>query len=246
MKHVLTLFLSIGLGQCLHADLMQSDFATPGDNLLVTDTSTNLQWLKPTYTTNQTYNDTFIQNLISTDGFRYATVTEVMSMLDSNFNNPPVGVATAIDYTDDEAIFNVFGAPSVVTCNADGFEENCQVFIGVTGTPSTAPGYHDSVELATYPNGSPGFGAAYGYLFDTGGYPDNPGYGSFDVGYWLVRDAATQSPVPEPASLGLLAGVCGIIGFKARRWSRDNFSPKRPRRNSVQASRACQNFRAFF
>jgi len=77
---------------------------------LVTDTATNLQWLTPGYTEDHTYDDAFVQNVINTYGFQYATETQVLDIINANFNNPPTSSpGTTAGYADAQAFFNVFG-----------------------------------------------------------------------------------------------------------------------------------------
>jgi len=109
-QHLLTLAVLLGIAGCAHADLITSDFLNPGDKLLVTDTATNLQWLTPGYTEDHTYDDAFVQNVINTYGFQYATETQVLDIINANFNNPPTSSpGTTAGYADAQAFFNVFG-----------------------------------------------------------------------------------------------------------------------------------------
>lgn len=73
------LFLSY---QSTSAALIDQDWSIPGDNHLLLDTSTGLQWLDLSQTANQSYADVSV-NLAHGgiyEGFRFATQSEVLAM----------------------------------------------------------------------------------------------------------------------------------------------------------------------
>ena len=128
--------LSAGFGQ---AGLITSDFLSPGDNLLVTDTNTNLQWLKPSYTSSHTFDDAFVQNIISTYGFSYSDEPTVLNMINSNFGNPPVGSpGSPTGFTDAQNFFNVFGINEPTTCTVGMGTVPCPRTQGLTSTSTSA------------------------------------------------------------------------------------------------------------
>ena len=99
------------------AALVVSDFQSSGDRLLVTDTSTGLDWLSPRATNTVTYNAVVggYDGLVTTRGFSVASAAQVQSLIAKNFDNP-----TTADSADNvpkaQAFFNVFGITAVFTC----------------------------------------------------------------------------------------------------------------------------------
>ncbi len=67
-----TFFLAAAVATTASAGLLKQDFLTPNDGLLIRDTVTNLEWLTPVYTRGNTYNNVFVQGVLSSYGFRYA------------------------------------------------------------------------------------------------------------------------------------------------------------------------------
>jgi hypothetical protein len=200
--------MAIALGSLTEAPaatLILGDFLTAGDQLLVTDTSTNLQWLKPLYTAGDTFNDSTVQAIIATYGFQYATEAQVVSMINNNFNNPPLNSpGTAAGFADVQQFFNVFGINANFSCSGGP----CPRTQGLTSTSSSA-GTHVAVGMIQVgPNG---------YMIDPNPWPD--GISDTQVGSWLIRSTATAAPEPVTSipcviGLGLLAIGC------ARRRSR--------------------------
>src|ERR1017187_2322517 len=97
-------------GSSARAELIVGDLINPGDHSLVTDTATGLQWLSPVYTAGNSFDDSFVQNLITDDRFAYASEAQVEAMINANFDSPPVGSpGTAAGFADAAAFFDVFG-----------------------------------------------------------------------------------------------------------------------------------------
>jgi hypothetical protein len=189
-----------GFAGSAHADLVNSDFLTAGDKLLVIDTDTNLQWLSPSYTTFQTYDDAFVQNLITSYGFRYATENEVLSMINTNFNSPPIETGTPAGFADAQQFFNVFGINQQTTCRS----LRCPRTQGLTST-SQSTDTHDAVGMLQLgSNGSLIQGVWPDWLPDP------------QVGSWLVRTDSTVGSVPEPGSVALLATIVYGLTFIRR------------------------------
>jgi len=89
-RSVATLAFALGLAAAVppppaQAALIQSDFATPGDGRLITDTLTDLEYLSPFVTRGLSINQ--IQGghggLLTTEGFRYAGAATVQGMIDT-------------------------------------------------------------------------------------------------------------------------------------------------------------------
>ncbi len=208
-RFVLSAFALVLAGSA-HATLVVSDFLTPGDHLLVTDSATGLQWLTPVYTRNHDYDDSFVQSIIATYGFAYASETQVIDMIDQNFNNPPLDPGTYAGYQDAAAFLNIFGIAANTVCEVSGDHppfHPCPRTQGLTST-SSSPGTHDGVGMLYVFNGN----ASYGYLIEQNAWLDT---GSTDpqVGSWLVRSI---NPVPEPASLALAAAGMALLAVRVR------------------------------
>lgn len=186
----------------VQAGLIVSDFLVPGDNLLITDTATSLVWLAPLYTINHTYDDAFVQNVITTYGFSYADENTVLNMINTNFGNPPVSPGDATGFTDAQDFFNIFGLNDNTTC--DGGIIPCPRTQGLTST-STSAGTHNAEGMIQF--------ADVGYLIEMNPWPDDTA--DVQMGSWLVENASIGAP--EPASFGLIAIGIGAIATLRRR-----------------------------
>lgn len=182
--------------------LVVGDFISPGDHLIVTDTSTGIKWLKPIYTSGQEYDDAFVQNLMTTYGFVYATETQVTSMINNNFNNPPVGYpGTTAGYTDVANFFSYFGVNEYVSCSNGSSYSSCPRTQGLTST-SSGPGDHVGVGMIQlYGNG---------YMIDPNPWSDAQG-GDPQMGSWLIIT------VPEPNSFAYCALGLALAVLRIRR-----------------------------
>jgi hypothetical protein len=207
--------LLAALASPAHAALVAADYKTAGDALLVRDTVTGLEWLRPSYTSGQSYNAVIggYAGLVTTDHFTYATQAQVTSLLSQNFPTLPIVVSaaagTAAGATAAQSFFALFGINTTPTC---------------TGTPAgpcprswaiTA----DAVGSSHYTIGVFELGAgtsnAKGYAL-TGNAYVNTLSGDPQMGSWLVR--STTSPVPLPAAAWLLlSGIGGLGALKTKR-----------------------------
>jgi hypothetical protein len=167
------------------------------------------QWLTPVYTRNHDYDDSFVQSIIATYGFPYASETQVIDMIDQNFNNPPLSPGTYTGYQDAAAFLNTFGIAANTVCVIGGAHPfvPCPRTQGLTST-SSSPGTHDGVGMLDELNGN----ASFGYLIEQNVWLDT---GSTDpqMGSWLVRSI---NPVPEPASLALAAAGMALLAVRVR------------------------------
>lgn len=211
------LFLSIavgatlGISQCANAALVNSDFLTAGDDYLVTDTVTDLEWLTPYYTRGHLYNDSFVQGLITNYGFRYATAQETSAMITLNFNNPTTvspgntaGLVSALKF------FDVFGINENVGCFESGRVVACPRTQGLTSTPSTLPGYHSAYGMIQF--------GSNGRMIADNPWKDVSQFADAQMGSWLVRPAEENSAqVPAPPTLWLaLLGLAGLVSFRKK------------------------------
>ena len=194
--------LAVAVATTASAGLLKQDFLAPNDGLLVRDTVTNLEWLTPVYTKGNPYNNAFVQGVLTTYGFRYATATEAFDMINNNFGNP-----TTVS-PGDVAGFNAAGQ----FCGYFGITEN--VFCGVGPCPRTQG-------LTSTPGGG-GSHLAFGMIQfgSTGWFISNNNWPDSAVdpqmGSWLVR-TSTVGDVPEPGTMVLMG--MGLIGLAWRRVS---------------------------
>jgi hypothetical protein len=202
MKNLIlaVLVASFIIVEAASAALINSDFLVFGDNLLITDTSTNQQWLSPFYTRNHSYNDSFVQSVIAGNGFQYAVASDVLNMINNNFNNPFVGSpGNAAGFVSAQNFFTIFGINEHVIC--DGLA--CPRTQGLTATPGGA-GTHLAFGMIQF--------GSDGWLIANNSWADS--FSDIQMGSWLVRDAA---PVPVPAAALLFgSGLIGLVGWQRK------------------------------
>jgi hypothetical protein len=195
-----------GAAPSAHAQLANKDFLSAGDKLLVTDAATGFEWLTPVYTRNLAYQAPQVMALAAQHGFRYATATEVRSMLVTNFNNPPTDhPGTEEGFALADQFFSFFGVALDTRCISG--EVACPRTQGLTSTAGPTPGTH----------------LAFGMIqFDIWGrmIADNPWADTItdqQTGSWLVRPAAVTT-APEPSTVLLtLAGLSAMLVARRRR-----------------------------
>src|SRR4051812_4675983 len=167
------------------AALVVSDFQTAGDRLLITDTSTGIQWLSPFYTRGISLNTVLngYGQLLTTRGFRYADAATVRAMIASNFGPPVASPGSTAGWTAAQNFFSVFGINEAVTCSGDnGSPVSC---------PRTQGFAIDGQQLTAL--GMVQFGAN-GWTLDNvpGSLSQFATYTDLQLGSWLIR----QAPVP--------------------------------------------------
>lgn len=187
---------------------------------LLTDTATNLQWLSPVATSGQSFNSVAggFDNLVTQDGFQFATVAQVESMFQQNFdptNSVPIvnydtglydqynGVAAAVPYI--QSFFNTFGITEQVTCLGTTPPGACPRTAGFTASLGNATDTRTSIGFITLGNGAEGFGYTSSAPITSSGDPQ--------LGSYLVRVAS----VPEPATYTILMAGLGLMGFTLRK-----------------------------
>lgn len=174
----------------------------PGDGFLIADGATNLEWLTPFYTRGDAFNDSTVQSLITSYAFRYATSTEVLDMINNNFNHPttvyggdPAGFVSA------QSFFDIFGINEYMMCSSFT-PQDCPRTQGLSSDPGPANSHLAfgmiQIELTN------------GWLIADNPWPDS--IAETQMGSWLVRNQ-----VPEPGTYSMLLAGLGLIGFMARR-----------------------------
>ncbi len=181
------------------AEFVYTDYLTEGDNLAVTDTSTELTWLNLTVTKGDSYSTT-LASIESGElvGWRVATYSEVYAMFDNFFDTIPLESPTnalydwyyGASYTEIKSFNAFFGSAGAS-------------YQYVTAGLILDDGQLRNVGVQVY-NGSKGIF----YSFSSNNFlPYEQSHASAST--WLVLDTAADlsTPVPTPfvfSSLALL------------------------------------------
>ena len=174
-----------------------------GTNSITRDTEQGLDFLDLTYSLDRSYNDISTQFGTGGDfeGFRYASLTEVVRLINNHGFSPEVTTATnfgyATHYGDDDQLSefvslvgitrsDLSGQRSSTGITGSGADSNNRIL--VTLRDYLAIDEDDRVEMTPYGNISSG-----------------------DInGSWLVRES---SVIPEPSSCVLFAGLITCFGL---------------------------------
>lgn len=178
------------------ANLIQVDLATPGDGLVTRDTSTGLDWLNLSLTTNLSYDDVMagVGNSWLAQGWRYATTGEVCGLATEQLGAPTPCPQTSIDAEN---------APTPAV-------EDLISRLGTTEPPGpngtlTAIGLFNDGQ-GTISSGTAGIGTLYntGTLYTAYVWVRDP---------WIIKNSADPAvgsflvrPVPEPSG-------CAVFGI---------------------------------
>lgn len=203
MIRSLIVFLTITLSFNSYAALVKSDFLTTGDGLLVTDDISNLEWLSPTLTANNAYDSALVQSIKSNYGFEYASASQVLQMIASNFGT--ISTVFPGDISSGNAAKNyldIFGINQDIDCVRNRQRFDCPRTSAFTGTEGIAPGTQVVLGLLQY--GDTGFMINYnGVVTQT----------QQQVGSWLVRSGPVEASVSAPASFLFIVfgSICILI-----------------------------------
>jgi hypothetical protein len=196
---VIALNTALGLAQGANAALVKGDFQNLGDGLLITDAATNLEWLTPFFTRGHTYNDSFVQGLITSNGFRYATALETSDMISLNFNNPVTSFpGNAAGFLSAQNFLNTFGINQMVFCVGGP----CPRTQGLTSS-SSAAGNHLAFGMIQF--------GSNGWMIANNSWSD--GVSDLQMGSWLVRPV---SAVPAPPAFWLMLTGLGVLYSRFR------------------------------
>lgn len=198
------------MSEPLNAALVSSDYLNPGDRLIVSDTSSGLEWINFT-AANQT-ND-LTQLITQYEGFHLADRTQLKTLWDqylSLWQWDPLPLQ-----------------PYMETAGPGNKMNQALTFQAAFGW-GTQDGVHRTTYFTVGNNGNPD--EMIGFRVNTrNGFPDNvdmyynngyyrPLYNDDDIAYALVRFSTEQNPtIPEPAPLALMALGFAGMGYLQRR-----------------------------
>lgn len=184
-----------------HAILIEQDLvASSGDNFITFDSDTGLEWLDVNLTIGQSYNTSEASTFVTVDGFRHATLAEVLALWinSGRVAAPSTAFSTAnfVPSVDFVAKFGCTGSCALSSAFVQGIYET---------SPTTVASGLVQQETA----------GPIGRYFE--------GFGSFsltsasgDTGNFLVRESAAEA-LPEPTTLAIVAiGLAGM-GFARRK-----------------------------
>jgi hypothetical protein len=207
--------LASALSLSAHAEVINTDWKSAGDNLVITDTVTGLEFLKLTETTGMSYTEVFNQINTTYAGWSFSSSEQITSMLSNLLDEPlkPFGGYASIDKDPNTINFNGllrFGTTGLY------FAHEILGYTEVRNDKGVATYSYGNIKTANqvvmygllhipYDVDVSRVFAQYGRQGD-----NNLSTSNITAGLWLVRDAQniSESPinnVPAPLALSSLA-----------------------------------------
>ncbi len=217
---LVTGFFLCGVAGMAQAILINVDWQSTDDELLIRDTTTNLEWLNLTQTQNIPVDDVLNQlnSGGSFEGFRYATNDEVVNLFNTYFGIDLVWYARSTEYPHEHAGYLDPGIRLASETLGDGISLGTDSFSGPNANYHLL-GFTSELMLD-------------GREFILGGatrWSDTDYYGPIDfqirpdyypinfrwVGSYLVQDVAS---VPEPSTIIMLgSGLAILVGIRRKK-----------------------------
>jgi len=205
MKKLILIYLfsisGVLFSHTANAALIDVDWYVPGDAALILDTSSGLQWLDLSVTSNQSYDfvNTQLQQGGAYEGFRYATQTEVLALWgQAGISNTDFNWIENAEWQQVKNLADRFGTSTLfysegIATHALGLVEG--------GSPLSS-NQRWVMELTYHPDGLQVRTSSENYILDTN-------FSSVHYSSYLVH------AVPLPPSILLFAsGFLGLVGFR--------------------------------
>ena len=188
---------------------------SPDGQNITSDSLTELDWLDPAVTLNQSFDTVTVRFGTDLAGFSYATRQQLITF----FAHLPIPLSTAADYdqfigSDADAWYSSSSYFGTTHVDVDPDNE-FQFVYGLTADPY--PGFSEHYYYLAGINGQP-------VVVTGGNYSMEDDQSHQTIGSWLIRSSPASNGVPEPASIvlwGVLA-CCGVASARLRRRTTDS------------------------